>query len=254
MRLLMIALATSCVWPAPSWATERMTPERLWQLRRLGSACVNGQGTLVAYAARQYDLKENTGSSELHLFDLRNERDWVVVRDLKAADSLQLVERPGGLRLFYVGLPNGQEENAQAQVWSVDIAGAAPQQVTQCETGVANLKVSPQGTQIAYTTEVKMDATVNDLYQDLPKADARIIDSLMYRHWNEWHDYAYNHIHVAPLNDDGTAGAARDLMRGLRQLPAPSVRRRRTVQLVARRTGHRLYCQDRQQPGRIDRQ
>ena len=38
----------------------------------------------------------------------------------------------------------------------------------------------------------------------------------MYRHWDSWHDYAFSHVHVARLNDDGRAGETVDLMRGLR--------------------------------------
>ncbi len=63
---------------------------------------------------------------------------------------------------------------------------------------------------------MKLDATVNERYPDLPKADARIIDSLMYRHWDSWHDYAFSHVHVARLNDDGRASEPVDLMPGLR--------------------------------------
>jgi dipeptidyl aminopeptidase/acylaminoacyl peptidase len=223
MRMLMTGLIVSVLSQAVSGAGERMTPERLWQLKRLGGACINAEGSLVAYASRSYDLEKNSGTSEIHLVDLANDRDWIVVRNLKSVSSLQLVDMEDAPTLFYVGLPasdgdekSTEQEEAKAQVWSVDIAGAAPRQVTNVKAGVANLKVSPGGTHIAFTSDVKMDSTVNEMYEDLPKADARIIDSLMYRHWNAWHDYAFSHLHVARLTAEGQADEIVDLMQGLR--------------------------------------
>ena len=179
IRVLLIALMISSVSSRELVSGERLTPERLWQLGRLGSACVNDQGTLIAYAVRHYDLQENEGKTDIHLFDIRNERDWVVLRNLNSVNSLQLVELPGGPRLFYVGAAaDEKDEEAKPQVWSVDYVGAAPQRVTEIESGVGHLKVSPQGTHIAFTSDVTMDATVNEIYEDLPKAQARIIDSL----------------------------------------------------------------------------
>ena len=82
--------------------------------------------------------------------------------------------------------------------------------------GSANLKASPSGDAIAFTVDVKMDPKVTELYEDLPKADARIIDSLMYRHWNQWHDYAYSHVHVVRMDDQGAASEPIDLMAQLK--------------------------------------
>ena len=92
IRILVTGLIISFLSNLPATAGDRMTPERLWDLGRLGSAAVNAQGNLVAYAVRNYNLQENSGRSEIHLYDLKSKRDWVVVRDLKSAGSLQFVE------------------------------------------------------------------------------------------------------------------------------------------------------------------
>ena len=56
---------------------------------------------------------------------------------------------------------------------------------------------SPDGSNILLTMDVKLDKTPQEVYPDLPETNVRIIDDLMYRHWNAWHDYAYSHIFVA---------------------------------------------------------
>ena len=101
------------------------------------------------------------------------------------------------------------------QLWEVKADGRKLRQVTDVEGGIGNFRYSPDGTHISFTADVKLDRTVNDLYSDLPEADARIMDGLMYRHWDSWHDYAYSHLFVAPYKD-GWIGEPVDLMPGLR--------------------------------------
>ncbi len=217
MRNLLLGLIVCGVGLPLGQAGERLTAERLWDLARLGSACVDPDGVHVAYAVRRYSLSENQGTSEIHLVDLAAQRDQLLVGNLKTVDSLALVATPQGVRLFYVGVPRGdQYRDAQPQAWSTDLAGAEPVQVTAVPAGIAHLKVSPTGTHLAFTSKVKLDATVAEQYPDLPKADARIIDSLLYRHWDAWHDYTYSHVHVAALQSDGRAGEPVDLMAGIR--------------------------------------
>ena len=212
---------------------KRMTPELLWQLGRLGDVAASSDGNLIAYTVRNYDLAENSGRSDLHLLNLTSEKDIVLIDSWKSISSIQWFDSPQGERLFLVGRNGEVVDNADApegdavesaepttnvsksQVWSLDPISGNMLQVTSVESGVSNLKVSPVGTHIAFTVDVKMDKEVNELYPDLPKADARIIDQLMYRHWDSWHDYKYTHLHVAELGGDGRAGEARDLMAGI---------------------------------------
>ena len=59
--------------------------------------------------------------------------------------------------------------------------------------------ISPAGNKIYFTRRVKLDQTANEKY-NLPKAKVRIINDLMYRHWNYWSDFSYSHIFVASFN------------------------------------------------------
>ena len=223
---------------SPLWA-ERMTAEKLVDLQRLGDVAVSADGKRVAYLVTRYSLKDNRGTTSLLLqelpaadaqagdksaaaFDtpLLTAPAKELLKDISGLQSLSWIERPDGPRLLYIAPTEGEEGKPQA--WMLDPAGGKPQQVTQVEQGIANLRPSPTGDVIAFTVDVKMDQQVTEIYEDLPKADARIIDSLMYRHWNAWHDYAYSHLHVARLGEDGKAAEAIDLMASLKaDCPVP---------------------------------
>ncbi len=217
-------------------AAQRMTPELLWKLSRIGEAAISPDGKLVAYVVTRYDLQANAGKSDLLVVEMPAElgpqKDAagatsagfgtarlsvsakVLVAEVKGLGSVNWIERPEGKRLLYIGPTAGEKPTPQA--WMVNPAGGEPVQLTSIPEGISNLKVSNDGQRLAFTVDVKMDSNVNELYTDLPKADARIIDGLMYRHWNAWHDYAYSHVHVAKFGSDGKLMPPVDLMRSLK--------------------------------------
>ncbi len=201
-------------------AQERMTPELLWKLGRLGEAAVSSDGTQLVFAVRHYELEKNKGASTIHVQDLATGVTRPLVSRWASAGDLQFAPSPFGERVYFTG--RSGTEGAKTHVWALNPVDGALLQVTDREDGVGNLKVSPTGQHIAFTADIKLDETVNDVYEDLPLADARIIDSLMFRHWNAWHDYAYSHLMVAPLGLDGRAGEAMDLMDGMKvDCPVP---------------------------------
>ncbi len=230
--LLVLAMSGSAVH-----AGERMTPELLWKLGRIGAAELSPDARYLAMTVTNYDLAENGGKTDLLVQELpqwmsdacdeanesavafdtplaRLNKPKVLLSGIKGLDSIGWIKRPDGWKIVYIA-PT-KDENPSSQAWMIDPAGGEPKQMTRVKDGISNLKVAATGNKIAFTIDVKLDMTVNELYKDLPKADARIIDSLMYRHWNQWHDYAYSHVCVATLNEQGEAGEHIDLMKGLR--------------------------------------
>ena len=252
--LLFIALV---VIPAVPCLGERLSPEKLWDLARIGDAVVSPDGTQVAYLVTRFDLAENQGTTSLLLqplpaqvtpgqlrataFDsaLVTAKARVLVKDIKGLGSLGWLDHAAGPRLVYIApakmddkeaesksgngadrdaatTANGEASTEKPQAWMIDLDGGDPLQLTRVDEGIGNLKVAPSGDAIAFTVDLKMDATVAELYEDLPKADARIIDSLMYRHWNQWHDYAFSHVHVVGIDSEGHASEPVDLMASLK--------------------------------------
>lgn len=202
-------------------AQERvMTPELLWDLERIGSTSVTADGSTAAYAVRDYDLGTNSGRSAIHVVDLASGETRVLLDEWRSAGALQFRPTAHGERLMFAGRPD--VDGASTQLYALNITDGSLKQITDVEGGVANVKVAPDAKHLAFTMDVKLDATVNEVYEDLPFADARIIDALMYRHWDAWHDYAYSHLFVAPIGDDLKAGEPMDLMEGMRvDCPVP---------------------------------
>jgi len=208
-----------------------MTPESLIGLARLGDAAVSPDGKQLAYLVTHYDLQENSSTVTMFLQTLEttpserqatgfgtplvSSQPTLLLKGVKGLGALSWMRRPDGDRLLY--LAPGKEQEPKPQAWLMDPARPEEAiQITSAENGIANLKPSPAGDAVAFTMDVKMDSTVNELYADLPKADARIIDSLMYRHWDSWHDYSYSHLHVARISPDGPVENIVDLMKDMR--------------------------------------
>lgn len=226
--------ATGHIMAQDTESPTRMTPELLWKLGRLGESVVSPDGKQVAYTVRRYELSEDKGTSDLFIVNVVDGKSSKAIAAWPSIGSLHWLATKAGAQLFFEGTMPGPKvessgkETADApaskpsnQAWSM-MPGQAPVQLTFVEDGIANLKVAPGGMKLAFTLDVKMDQTPNELYPDLPKADARVIDQLMYRHWNAWHDYKYSHLHTVAIGSDGKAGEPVDLMAGIKaDCPVP---------------------------------
>ncbi len=218
----LLALALLVVNPmAQAGEPSLLSPEKLWELGRLGNASLSADGRHVAYTVRSYDLAEDKGQTTVYLQGTIGGEPRPLLKDWPSVSDLQFAPSPFGERLYFIG-SRGLNDEETPQVWALNPNDGSLLQITEIEDGVANLKVAPRGNHLAFTVDVKLDSEVTEIYEDLPKADARIIDSLMFRHWSAWHDYKYTHLHIAPIRSDGKADEAIDLMSDLKaDCPVP---------------------------------
>ncbi len=186
-----------------------LTPEMLWQLGRVSLEDVSPDGSLILYGITRYDIAANKGNRDLYTIPAKGGQ----VRKVTAFEGSEFNGkfRPDGQK---IGFLSG--ESGSVQLWEMNPDGSDLKRVTDIAGGINGFLYSPTGNQLLYLQDVPMDPSVQDLYPDLPKANARIIDNLMYRHWNEWEDGAYSHIFLMDYADGTVSGEALDILKGER--------------------------------------
>jgi len=187
------------------FSQNKLTPELLWKLGRVSDMQVSPDKKSVLYGITYYNLEENKGNRDLYIIPVNGGTPVNITNT--PGSEWNGIWRPDGKKIGYISAESGDP-----QLWEMNPDGSNKKQITSFEGGITGFAYSPAMTHVLFTRDIKLDKTVNEVYPDLPKADARIIDDLLYRHWNDWHDFAYSHIIVSAYSDGSVSGAL-DILR-----------------------------------------
>ncbi len=190
----------------PELKSDIMTPEVLWSFGRLGGAQVSPDGKTVLYGVTYYNIEENKSYRDIYTIPVVG-GDATNITNSEAKE-FNVIWRPDGKKIGYLSGISGS-----VQLWEMNVDGSGAKQISDIEGGISGFQYSPDQSKIFYLKSVKLDENVNDMFPDLPKANARIETDLMYRHWDSWHDYTYNHIFIAGYSN-GKLEAGKDIMAG----------------------------------------
>ena len=201
-------VAKNYVPETPKLSSDVMTPEVLWSFGRLGGATVSPDGTQVLYTVTYYNIEENKSYRDIYSIPVAGGEAKNLTNT--ASNEYNVVWRPDGKKIGYLSSASGS-----VQLWEMNPDGTDMRQVSEIDGGIFGFQYAPDMSKIYYLQTVKLDNDIHDLFPDLPKANARLETDIMYRHWDTWHDYTYNHIFIADYSD-GKVGAGKDIMTGER--------------------------------------
>jgi dipeptidyl aminopeptidase/acylaminoacyl peptidase len=183
----------------------KLTPEILWKYGRVGDAQLSPDGSTVIYNVTRYNVPTNKSITDIWKVPTTDGEP----EKLTGSDGNYQNPRwnPAGTKIGYLSSQSGS-----SQLWEMNPDGTGAVRKSDFLSDINNFEYSPDGSKILFTSDVKIDKTTTDIYPDLPLANVKIIDDLMYRHWNDWSDYKYSHIFIAPLKD-GMITDATDIMK-----------------------------------------
>jgi dipeptidyl aminopeptidase/acylaminoacyl peptidase len=185
--------------------SEIMTPEVLWTFGRLGAVDLSPNKQTLVYSVTYFDIEKNHSRTDLYTINVDGSELQRITRSKVNESSPSW--RPDGQKIGFIS-----SESGSRQLWEMDADGTNRKQISDIEGGINSFKYAPDQNHILYTAMVTVNPTVRDKHPDLPKTSGRIMNDLMYRHWDHWVD-DFSHIFVANYNGE-TISNATDIMEG----------------------------------------
>ena len=144
-------------------------------------------GKMLLYSQRSFDLNKNSGNTDLYVIDIKSGK----VKQITATPFSEMEGQwASDGTIWYMST-----ENEGLQIWSIDANGSNKKQCSHFkDTELEGFKIAPDMKSVLAIQTVKVRQKVTEKYPDLPLANARIEDDLMYRHWDHYDDYMRRHL------------------------------------------------------------
>lgn len=190
--------------------------EDMAAMKRIGAPRVSPDGRWIAFDASTIDLEANVRRSAIYLIPADGSQPAKQITDGTKQDEGPAWS-PDGKTIAYVS----NREGGPKQVYLLDVASGNSRRLTNLSGGAGALKWVPDGSGVVFVSDVYPDCGVEaecaaDRAAAAEKAPtkARIIDSLLFRHWSTWQEATRAHIIHATLD-----GKLRDLTPGAFDAP-----------------------------------
>lgn len=189
----------------PILNSDRMTPEALWAMGRIGGFKVSPNGKQAVYAVTYYSVKQNKSHSVLYTLDLSTNKSTQLTTSTHSEMGATYVN--GGKEIVYLS-----SESGCSQLWKMNADGTSRQQISHTQSDVADFLFSPDEKKVILIMEVDQNHSIQKNDADLPLATGMVINDLMYKHWDTYVTSA-PHPFIADF-DGSTITNAQDILKG----------------------------------------
>lgn len=160
--------------------SQSFTPEALWKLKRLNFGGISSDESQVLYQSTVYDIEGNKGTSSFHVYNLKDKTSKKITGENKKIKQLRwTTEGVAGILK-----KKDQKEIVTSSLEKADFHVL----LTLPSKKLQDFKMSPDGKYLLTLEKVKTRKSLEDTHPKYAKADVKIYDDLMYRHWDHWQD------------------------------------------------------------------
>lgn len=198
MRTVFIIILSCLSFVSSTASTRRpIAVDDMFAMGRVSDPRVSPDDKWVAYTVTRYSMDTNKSNSDIWLVPLKEKNPTPRQLTTNPKNDINPSWSPDGSKLAFISNRNGTP-----QIYIIHMRGGEAIQLSHISTGASNPIWSPDGQYIAFTSNVypdlKTDAENKAREEEKEKSlvKARIIDHLLFRHWNHWKEGKRTHVFV----------------------------------------------------------
>lgn len=157
----------------------KYTIEVLEALGSVKDPVVSPDKKKILYGVSYESVEQNKSNLDLYTMDINGQNKTRITRTAKSESNAAWIA--GGSKIAFI-----YPVDDIPQLWIMNSDGTDRHAVSSVEKGIQGFLFSPDETKVIMIGTVKYSREAKDIYPDLPKATGRVIDDLMYKHWDEW--------------------------------------------------------------------
>jgi len=196
MKALLIWVVTLAVMLGGRVANAKrpITFDDMMKVQRISDPEVSPDGRSVAYVQGAVDFEANKVVN--HIWLIRT--DGGEPKQLTTGDGSDSRPRwsPSGESIAFISTRDG----GKSQIWIIPVQGGEARRITNISTEADGVTWARKADRLLFTSDVYPDC-VDDACNkkrleeaEKSKVKARVIDELLFRHWDEWRDGRYTHL------------------------------------------------------------
>ncbi len=158
-----------------------LTPEVLMAMGKINEIAPSPDGKTIAFTLSYQSIEENKSNSEIYVINSDGSNLTRLTKTASSESSICWFDN--GNRIAFIAVDNDSDK---PQVFSINSSGHEREKITNLENGVECFKFSPDEKKIIVASVIKPWEKDSVLYAGLEKTTGRLVNDLMYKHWDEW--------------------------------------------------------------------
>lgn len=185
----------------------KMTPEVLEAFGRVSSPTPSPDGTKIIFTLAYESIEENRSNAEIYSMEADGSGMKRLTTTPSSESNLRWIDN--GNKIAYL---RKDDKTGKSQLHVMNADGSGVKCLSSIENGIECFEISPDGKKIIFGSPIKAYNQNEDIFEGLDKTSGRVVDDLMYKHWDEWVD-EIPHPFLADLSESGIENPV-DIMEG----------------------------------------